>query len=461
MYPIKQSTSLADTFFAFDSNGDPVTGIIDGSWTKRISKNGGAFAAMTVIITEMENGWYAFTISSSDSDTLGILSLRFSATGAKQVNLKYRVHVRIPDDLAFPTTSGRSMDTDLLGGIEVGSFQVAAITAASFAAGAIDAAAIADGAIDAATFASAAITAAAIATDAIGSAEFAQAAADKIWASTTRTLSTGAIVAATFGAGAIDAAAIATDAIGAAEFSQAAADKVWSSTTRTLSAGAIVATTFGAGAIDATAIATDAIGAAEFSQAAADKVWLTTTRTLSAGAIVAATFGAGAIDAAAIANGAIDAATFAAGAIDAAALAADAGTEIGTAVWASATRTLTAFSFSVTVGTNSDKTGYSLLAGSIAAATFAAGAIDAAALATDAANEIRDAVWAKAMAELTAVPGVTGNVLEALEWCFLLARNKRTTTASTETLRNNADATSIATATVSDDSTTFTRSVWS
>jgi hypothetical protein len=53
-------------------------------------------------------------------------------------------------------------------------------------------------------------------------------------------------------------------------------------------------------------------------------------------------WGSGAITAAAIANGAIDAATFAAGAIDAAALAADAGTEIGTAVWATAARTLTA-----------------------------------------------------------------------------------------------------------------------
>lgn len=43
-----------------------------------------------------------------------------------------------------------------------------------------------------------------------------------------------------------------------------------------------------------------------------------------------------------IATGGISAASFAAGAVDAAALAADAGTEIGTAVWASAARTLTA-----------------------------------------------------------------------------------------------------------------------
>ena len=43
-----------------------------------------------------------------------------------------------------------------------------------------------------------------------------------------------------------------------------------------------------------------------------------------------------------VATGGITAGSFGAGAIDAAAVAADAGTEIGTAVWASATRTLTA-----------------------------------------------------------------------------------------------------------------------
>lgn len=92
-----------------------------------------------------------------------------------------------------------------------------------------------------------------------------------------------------------------------------------------ITAGAITSGVFASGAITADAIAANAIGASEIAD----------------GAIDAATFAAGAIDATAIANGAIDAATFAAGAIDAAALAADAGTEIGTAVWASAARSLT------------------------------------------------------------------------------------------------------------------------
>lgn len=60
------------------------------------------------------------------------------------------------------------------------------------------------------------------------------------------------------------------------------------------------------------------------------------------GAITAASIAASAIADTKIATGAITAAKFAAGAIDAAALAADAGTEIGTAVWATTTRVLTA-----------------------------------------------------------------------------------------------------------------------
>lgn len=169
MFPCKQSTSLDVVVFAFDASGDGVTGKVDGDWTKRISKGGAAFAAMTVTVSERENGFYALTLSSSHTDTLGVLTVSLSATGVKRVNLQWRVHARVPDDLAYPATSGRSMDVDASGGVEVGSFQNGAITAAAFTAGAIDAAAIA--------------------TDAIGASEFSQAAADKVWSSSTRTLS--------------------------------------------------------------------------------------------------------------------------------------------------------------------------------------------------------------------------------------------------------------------------------
>lgn len=112
MYPIKQSTALAVCFFGHDDVGDAVTGLTDGTFTKRISKNGAAFAAMSVTISELENGWYALTLSASHTDTLGVLTITFINGGSsmKQVNLQFRVHARLPDDLAFPTVAGRSLD---------------------------------------------------------------------------------------------------------------------------------------------------------------------------------------------------------------------------------------------------------------------------------------------------------------------------------------------------------------
>ena len=105
----------------------------------------------------------------------------------------------------------------------------------------------------------------------------------------------------------------------------------------------------------------------------------------------------------------------------------------------------------------------SVASGGIASTSFASGAITAAAIATDAidadalAADAVTEIWAKAMTELTSVPGVTGTVLQALSWCFTVARNKITQTATTQTVYRDDGSTSLATSTVSDDGTTFTR----
>jgi len=142
---------------------------------------------------------------------------------------------------------------------------------------------------------------------------------------------------------------IAADAIGASEFAQGAADKVWSSTTRTLSAfgfsvtvgtnndktgyalssagvqaiwDALTSALTQAGSIGKLLV--DNINAtisSRSSHSAAD-VWAVGTRTLTGfGTLVS---------------------------------------DVATAVWSAGTRTLSAFGFSVTVGTNNDKTGYEL-----------------------------------------------------------------------------------------------------
>jgi hypothetical protein len=112
MYQIKQSTAITIPFFVHDASGDAVTGLSDGSFTKRISKNGAAFGAMTVTITEMENGWYSIPLSTSHSDTLGLLSITFTNAGAKQVNLQWRVEAKLVDDLNDISTAQVNTECD-------------------------------------------------------------------------------------------------------------------------------------------------------------------------------------------------------------------------------------------------------------------------------------------------------------------------------------------------------------
>lgn len=62
-----------------------------------------------------------------------------------------------------------------------------------------------------------------------------------------------------------------------------------------------------------------------------------------------------------------------------------------------------------------------------------------------------------AQAEPAAVPAANASPVVKLGYVFAKMRNKRLTTATSETLRNDADSADIATATLSDDGTTFTK----
>lgn len=74
--------------------------------------------------------------------------------------------------------------------------------------------------------------------------------------------------------------------------------------------------------------------------------------------------------------------------------------------------------------------------------------------------EVVDALAVDTYAEPAAVPAATATLAAKINWLATLARNKVTQTATTQTLRNDADSGNIATAGVSDDSTTFTRNEW-
>jgi hypothetical protein len=75
--------------------------------------------------------------------------------------------------------------------------------------------------------------------------------------------------------------------------------------------------------------------------------------------------------------------------------------------------------------------------------------------------EVVDALATDTYAEPASVPAATSSLKDKINWLFALARNKLTQTSTTQTLRNDADNSSIATSTDSDDGTTYTRGEWS
>ncbi len=135
MFALKQSTAITVPFFAHDANGDGVTGIVNASWNKRISKNGAAFGDMTVTITEAENGWYFLSLSTAHTDTLGFLAISLSAAAAKRVNLLFRVDLRLLDDLSVDGSGRVSANTVQWAGATIAATSIPVGTAAGAAGG--------------------------------------------------------------------------------------------------------------------------------------------------------------------------------------------------------------------------------------------------------------------------------------------------------------------------------------
>lgn len=75
--------------------------------------------------------------------------------------------------------------------------------------------------------------------------------------------------------------------------------------------------------------------------------------------------------------------------------------------------------------------------------------------------EMVDALVTDTYAEPAAVPAATASLKDKIGWFTALSRNKRLTTATQDSLRNDADSGNIATATLSDDGTTFERTEYS
>lgn len=131
----------------------------------KVSIDGGALANLGTLptVTPASGVWVKVTLAQAEINGDNIQVQFIDQTSPKEwcdLGINIKTVARQFDDFTFPNVSGRGMDVDASGGVEVGSFQAGAITSAAFAAGAIDASAIA--------------------TDAIGSAELATTAVNEI-----------------------------------------------------------------------------------------------------------------------------------------------------------------------------------------------------------------------------------------------------------------------------------------
>lgn len=299
--PIKNQ-ALRITFPIFDADGDLVTGAT--GLDSEVSIDGGTFTDCTSEATEIAtaSGMYYLDLTNTEmnGDTIAVI-VKTSSAGAKTTPIVLYTAARNINDLAFPTISGRSMDVDASGGVEIGSLQAGAITSAAFAAGAIDASAIA--------------------TDAIGSAELAASAVTEIQAG----LATSAALAT------VQAD---TDDI-QARLPAALVGGRMDSSVGAIAADAITAASIAANAIGASELAADAVTEIQSGLATSAALATVQADTDDIQARLPAALVGGRMDSSvgAVAANAITAASIATGAVDADALASDAVAEIADGVW--------------------------------------------------------------------------------------------------------------------------------
>lgn len=81
MKMIKQG-ALTPILFQMISSVDHISAVTGATVTVTISKNGGAFAAHSGAVAELSVGWYKFTPSATDTNTVGTLALHATATSS-------------------------------------------------------------------------------------------------------------------------------------------------------------------------------------------------------------------------------------------------------------------------------------------------------------------------------------------------------------------------------------------
>jgi hypothetical protein len=96
---LKQSTVYSITFFMV-SSADHLAAKTASAPVVNISKAGAAFGAAAGAVTEIANGWYKCALTAADTNTLGELAFHITGTGADDTDFREQVFVATVDDIA-------------------------------------------------------------------------------------------------------------------------------------------------------------------------------------------------------------------------------------------------------------------------------------------------------------------------------------------------------------------------
>lgn len=105
-------------FVLVDSANVEVPGL-GATFTLQISKAGGAFAASTGVKAEIGNGWYRYTSTAAEANTVGPVGIRITGAGIAQQNLEYVVEMRVVNAVEYTYTVTNSVTGLPVEGVEV------------------------------------------------------------------------------------------------------------------------------------------------------------------------------------------------------------------------------------------------------------------------------------------------------------------------------------------------------
>ena len=106
------------TFVLIDAAGVEVTGI-GNAFSVNISKAGAGFAPSAGVKAEIGLGWYSYTTTAAETDTVGPISFTISDPATSQQNLEYTVVDRSVNGIEYTYTVTNSVTTLPIEGVTV------------------------------------------------------------------------------------------------------------------------------------------------------------------------------------------------------------------------------------------------------------------------------------------------------------------------------------------------------